>query len=121
MYKKAEAGAEFFLTQPIFEESVIDYLTKMDKPENVKILGGIMPMVSYKNAQFLNNEIPGIKIPQEYIARFREDMAREEAEEVGIKIAVDIAIKIKKYVNGFYFIAPFNRVNMIVNILKEVM
>jgi homocysteine S-methyltransferase len=120
MYKKVEAGAGFFLTQPIFGDGAITYLSNMKKDERIRILGGIMPMVSYKNAQFLNNEIPGIVVPDKYINRFNENMMREEAEKEGIEIAVDIANKIKSFVDGFYFIAPFNRVNMIVEIMRKI-
>ncbi|WHH57264.1 bifunctional homocysteine S-methyltransferase/methylenetetrahydrofolate reductase [Petroclostridium sp. X23] len=120
MYKKAEAGAGFFLTQPIFEDEAITYLSNLKKDEGIKILGGIMPMVSYKNAQFLNNEIPGIVVPDKYINRFNENMTREEAEKEGIEIAVDIVNRIKNFVDGFYFIAPFNRVNMIVEIMRKI-
>ncbi len=121
MYKKAENGANFFLTQPIYDKEVVDYLRSMKRQRNIKILGGIMPIVSYRNAQFLNNEVPGIKIPNEYILRFNEDMTREAAEEIGIEIAVDIASRIKEHVDGFYFMTPFNRFNMISKILKEVL
>lgn len=120
MLKKVERGAAFFLTQPIFDEEVIEFLSKMKKEQDVKILGGVMPIVSYKNAQFLNNEIPGIHVPDTYINQFHLEMSREEAEEVGIEIAVEIANKIKPYVDGFYFITPFNRIEMIIKILNQI-
>ncbi len=121
MYKKAENGAGFFLTQPIYDREVVEYLRSMKRQRNIKILGGIMPIVSYRNAQFLNNEVPGIRIPKEYILRFNEEMAREESEKIGIEIAVDIASRLKEHVDGFYFMTPFNRVNMISKILEEVL
>ncbi|MDP4146655.1 MAG: bifunctional homocysteine S-methyltransferase/methylenetetrahydrofolate reductase [Bacillota bacterium] len=121
MLKKTEKGAEFFLTQPIYDEEVIEYLIKLKKEHNVKILAGIMPIVTYKNALFLNNEVPGIHIPEKYINRFNKDMTKEEAEETGIDIAVDIANKIKNYVDGLYFITPFNRVSMVMKIMNKVM
>ncbi len=119
MQKKADAGASFCLTQPIFDDDTIKYLAKLKKPENVKILGGIMPIVSYGNAQFLNNEIPGIRIPREYIDMFKENMPRDEAEQIGIEVAVELANKIKNHVDGFFFMTPFNRVNMVVEIIKR--
>jgi len=119
MYSKAEAGACFFMTQPIYDDNVIEYLSKLKKPEHIKILGGIMPLVSYRNAQFLNNEVPGIRIPEKYINRFKEDMTREEGEHTGIEIAVEIAGRIKNYVDGFYFMTPFNRAGMIAEIIKQ--
>lgn len=118
MYKKSDNGATFFLTQPIYDDETIEFLKNL-KRDNVKILGGILPIVSYRNAQFLNNELPGVHIPDEYIKRFNMDMSKEEAEEVGIEMAVEIGNKIKPYVDGIYFMTPFNRVQMIIKIMNK--
>ena len=83
MELKAEKGAKFFLTQPIFYDNVIEYLKKIKNHYSVKILAGIIPLVSYRNAMFLNNEVPGIDISPEYIQRFSPHMSRQEAEDVG--------------------------------------
>lgn len=120
MIKKTEKGATFFLTQPIFDEKVIEYLSNMKREKDIKILGGLMPLVSYRNAQFLNNEVPGINIPQAYIDRFHKDMTKEEAEEVGINLAVEIGNKIKRYVDGIYLITPFNRIEMVMKVLNKI-
>lgn len=120
MAKKAERGASFFLTQPMFADEVIDFLPEVKRAGATKILGGIMPLVSYRNAMFLNNEIPGISIPEEQIRRFDPAMDRAQAETVGIQLAVELARKIKPFVDGFYFITPFNRVDMVLNILRQV-
>lgn len=120
MLKKMDMGASFFLTQPIFDDHVIDLLPQIKKSQNAKILGGIMPLVSYRNAHFLNNEVPGIRIPNEIINKFDKNMEKEEAELLGIEIAVEIANKMKEHVQGFYFITPFNRVQMIMKIIKQI-
>lgn len=119
MAKKAEKGAAFFLTQPIFSDEVIEYLSRMERNPSVKLLAGIMPLVSYKNAQFLNNEVPGIRIPDEAIGRFHPDMSRADAEAAGIELAVELAWKLKPHVDGFYFITPFNRVGMVTEIIEK--
>ena len=121
MSKKMDMGASFFLTQPIFDDHVISLLPQINQNKNVKILGGIMPLVSYRNAHFLNNEVAGIRIPAEIINRFDKNMDKEEAELLGIEIAVEIANKMKKHVQGFYFITPFNRGHMIRKIIEKVM
>lgn len=118
-FKKMEKGATFFLTQPIFDDKVIEFLSHIQKCERIKILGGIMPLVSYRNARFLNNEVAGIKIPDHIINKFHNDMTREEGERLGIEISVDIAQRIKDKVDGFYFITPFNRVHLIMEIIKR--
>ncbi|AFS79539.1 bifunctional homocysteine S-methyltransferase/5,10-methylenetetrahydrofolate reductase [Gottschalkia acidurici 9a] len=120
MLKKVEQGANIFFTQPIFHDEVIDFLSKLKKDSGIKIMGGIMPIVTYKNAQFLNNEVPGIDIPKEYVDRFHKDMTKEESEQVGIELATEIANKLKDHVDGFYFITPFDRIEMVMEILKKV-
>lgn len=117
--RKIENGARFFLTQPIFASEAIEYLARLKARKKTRILGGVIPIVNYKNALFLNNEIPGISIPSHYIERFSPDMNRQEAEDMGVKIAVELINNIKQHVDGLYLITPFNRVNMIVRILKE--
>ena len=120
MRRKADAGAGFFLTQPIYDDEILtNVLPQLGRHENVKILGGIMPLVSYRNAQFLNNEVPGIKIPADIIKLFDPGMSKEEAEDLGVEIAVRIAEKMRDSVDGYYFITPFNRVEMIMKIIKK--
>lgn len=80
---------------------------------------GILPIVSYRNATFLNNEIPGIKIPESIIKQF-EGKDRDEAEYSGIKIAIKTCNEILPYVDGLYIITPFNRWQMVRNIIKNV-
>jgi len=120
MATKAAKGATFFLTQPIYSQEVIDYLAALERPRGVKILGGILPLVSYRNAQFLNNEMPGIQVPEDFIGRFHPDMPKDEAEAVGIELAVDVARRLKPFVDGFYFMTPFNRVEMVLATLHRV-
>ncbi|MDY2730460.1 MAG: bifunctional homocysteine S-methyltransferase/methylenetetrahydrofolate reductase [Clostridiales bacterium] len=119
MKKKIENGAEFFLTQPIYEDKAIEFLRKIKSETNVKILAGIMPIVTYKNAMFLNNELPGVSIPKEIIERFSPDMNKDEAQEVGIEVACELAQKLKDVCDGFYFVTPFKRVEMIAEIIRR--
>lgn len=120
MLKKIENGANFFLTQPIYDDDAIEFLKKIKSETEVKILGGLMPIVTYKNAQFLNNELPGVKIPDKYMNMFREDMTKEEAENVGINISVEIGKKLKEICDGLYLVTPFNRVSMLMEIIKKI-
>ncbi|OOM14312.1 bifunctional homocysteine S-methyltransferase/methylenetetrahydrofolate reductase [Clostridium saccharobutylicum] len=120
MMKKIEKGANFFLTQPIYDEHAIEFLKKIKERTNVKILGGLLPIVSYRNAMFLNNELPGVTIPEKYINMFSEDMTKEEGQQVGIDIAVEIGRKLKGLCDGLYFVTPFNRVNMLIEIINKI-
>jgi len=120
MLKKIDKGAKFFLTQPIYDDEAIEFLKKIRERTNVKILAGLLPVVSYKNAMFLNNELPGVTIPDKYVKMFEENMSKEEAQEIGIKITVEIGKKLKDACDGLYFITPFNRVSMLIEIIKQI-
>lgn len=114
---KSQKGTDFFMTQPVFSDESALALKKAKDTLKGKILGGILPIVSHRNAIFLNNEIPGIKVPQNIIDQF-EDKDREEAESIGINIAVETCKKIIPFVDGLYIITPFSRWKMICKIIK---
>ena len=118
--EKHKAGASFFLTQFIFNGEAVSFLKRMRKPEGLYILGGILPLVSYRNAVFMSQEIPGIRIPQETIERFSPEMDRVEAQEAGTQLAAEMAETIRPYVDGFYIMAPFNRADMAVDIISRI-
>ncbi|BCZ46109.1 bifunctional homocysteine S-methyltransferase/5,10-methylenetetrahydrofolate reductase [Clostridium gelidum] len=120
MLKKIEKGAKFFITQPIYDDEAIEFLKKIKERTNVKILAGLLPVVTYRNAVFLNNELAGVTIPDKYVKMFSEDMSKEEAQEVGIKISVEIGRKLKGICDGLYFTTPFNRVSMLIEIIKQI-
>ena len=120
MMKKIENGAQFFLTQPVYDDDAIEFLKMIKESTKTKILGGILPIVSYRNAVFLNNELPGVTIPKDCIDRFSEDMTREEGQSVGVDIAVTIGKKLKDICDGLYFITPFGRVEMIIDIVNKI-
>ena len=81
---------------------------------------GILPLVSYRNAKFLTNEMPGIRVPQEVMDRYDPAMSREEAEQTGIELAVELAIAMEGLADGYYFMTPFNRAGMIAEIIQRV-
>ena len=118
LLKKHEQGARFFLTQPVFTDDTIEFISSLPKQRDFKIFGGIMPLVNYKNAQFINNEMAGIDIPDRLISRFSPDMPREDAQAVGRDIALETARRIRPFVDGLYFIAPFNRYELIIDIIN---
>ena len=118
--KKLDAGADFFLTQPIFEvDRARDFLAyyaerhgELTKP----LLAGVLPLVTDRHARFLHNEVPGIVIPQEIqdrMANAGEDMLGE-----GKRIAVELIREIRKTFQGVYIIPSFNRFDMIAEIIE---
>ena len=117
--KKMEAGATFFMTQPVFSDEDIDRLRQIKEQTGARILCGIMPFVSLRNATFMKNEMTGINVTDEILSRYRADMSKEEGEETGIQIAREIIAKTTDFVDGYYFSFPFNRVHMLKKIIGK--
>lgn len=116
--KKMEAGATFFLTQPVSTKEGAERLKRIKEETDARILCGIMPFVSLKNALFMKNEMTGIDVTEEVLARYREDMTREEGEQAGINLAKDMMALTDDFADGYYFSFPFNRVSMLAKILE---
>lgn len=112
MNQKLQAGAKFFLTQPLYSEADANRLREIRKQVDTKILCGIMPLVSYRNANFIKNEMPGIHVPDNIVNRYRPDMSREEAENLGAQVANVVIEMTKDFADGYYFMLPFNRVSL---------
>ncbi|HEX3026063.1 MAG TPA: bifunctional homocysteine S-methyltransferase/methylenetetrahydrofolate reductase [Clostridia bacterium] len=117
--KKINSGATFLLSQPVFTGRSVETLRKAKKM-GVKVAAGIIIPVSYRNALFLANEMPGITLPQQNVLeRFSPDMTREQGEEAGLMAALEVARKAADFADGFYVIAPFNRVYLTVEFMKR--
>lgn len=116
--KKMQAGATFFLTQPISSKESAERVRRIKQETGARILCGIMPFVSLKNATFMKNEMTGIDVTEEVLARYHEDMTREEGEQAGIRLAKDVIALTEDFADGYYFSFPFNRVGMLEKILK---
>ncbi|EGD46487.1 methylenetetrahydrofolate reductase [Ruminiclostridium papyrosolvens DSM 2782] len=118
-FTKIENGISCFLTQAIYTKSAVENLLKAVETLNIPIFAGFMPIVSYKNAQFINNEVPGIDIDAEIIEKFR-DKSREESEKLGMEITMDIVEKIYPHVSGFYLMTPLKRTGVICELIKKI-
>ncbi len=116
--KKMAAGATFFLTQPVSTKESADRVRRIKEETGARILCGIMPFVSLKNATFMKNEMAGIDVTDEVLARYRADMTREEGEQVGVELAREVIAMTEDFVDGYYFSFPFNRVTMLEKILN---
>ena len=119
MERKIAAGASYFLTQPLYSQEDIDRIAYIKSRVKTRIFGGIMPLVSYRNAMFMKNEIYGIHVPDEVVACYRPDFSREEGEAAGIDCALKLMEKMKSVVDGYYFMVPFNRASMICRIIGQ--
>ncbi len=98
--EKINEGAQFIQTQPVYDIKKLKIFYNAIKKYNVDLIIGILPILSYKQAIYLNNEVPGITIPEDIIKRF-EKLEPRKAEKEGIKIILDFIKEAKKYVNGF--------------------
>lgn len=120
MQKKKAAGCSCFLTQPVYTAEDVERLAYIKSKIDTKLLCGIMPLVSYKNAMFVRNEMPGIHVSDEITGRYHGDMTREEAEDTAIEISVEIAEQLYEIADGFYFMTPFNRTGLICRIIEAI-
>ena len=118
--KKMEAGAEFFLTQPVFTAEDAERLRRVKEETGARILCGIMPLVSRKNALFMKNEISGVNVTDEVIERYPETADRDDGENVGVELAKEMIAATRDFADGYYFSFPFNRTYLLKRIIQEV-
>ena len=107
------------LTQPVLSREALENLKLARAELKGKILGGIYPIVSHRNACFLNNEIAGMHVCDEIIALY-EGKEREEAEELAVRISTEIAKEITPFTDGIYLMTPFKRVSLMTRILENI-
>lgn len=115
---KVEAGAEYAITQPIFDiQAFRDFLARIAS-HRIPILAGIWPLTSYRNAEFMNNEVPGVVIPPEIMARMEAADARGEAHLEGLKIAREMVQAIQHEVEGLQVSAPFGKIELALDVVQ---
>lgn len=105
MEKKIEAGADYFMTQPVYDPKMVERLYEATKHIQAPIFLGIMPLISGRNAEFLHNEVPGIRIPDDVRKRM-SGLEQEEGRKMGIEIARELLDTALPYFKGFYFMTP---------------
>lgn len=122
LHRKIKAGADFFLTQPIYRKDdgpkLIEAYEAKHGKLNKPILAGILPLVSAKHANFLHNEVPGVFIPDETLQRI--EAAGEGAAKAGVELAVDLIQEIKSWASGIYMMPQFHRYDLVSEIIVNV-
>jgi methionine synthase / methylenetetrahydrofolate reductase(NADPH) len=107
---KVDAGAQFAVTQPVFDyEQLVIFLKRIEHCR-IPIIAGIWPLVSYRNAEFLSNEVPGISVPNTVLERMRKVEGQEAARQEGLAIAREMLQRVRPLVQGVQVSAPFGRV-----------
>lgn len=109
-HEKVEAGAEFAITQPVFDPDAL--LRFLDQVEDlpIHIVAGIWPLASYRNAQFLQNEIPGVEVPEPILERMASASSRDDQLKMGVAIARESVQRIRDRVAGIQVSAPFGKI-----------
>src|SRR6185436_14352253 len=97
---KVQAGAEFAITQPVFDAAEFRAFVERIREHKIPILAGIMPLESARHAEFMANEVPGVRIPEGVVERMRRADAEGRAVEEGMAIAREIAAEIRPLVQG---------------------
>jgi homocysteine S-methyltransferase len=120
-FRKIDAGAEFAITQPVFDvEALLRFLDRVEQhPRRIPVIAGIWPLISYKNAEFMNNEVPGVVVPREVLDRMARCRSKEEGHRVGIEIARKIIERISPRVSGFQVSAPLGNVETALAVLDK--
>lgn len=114
--KKIEAGAHFAMTQPIYQVTdLTDFLNEFGECP-IPILVGIMPLHSFKHAEYLHNEVPGITIPQPI--RTKMEKAGELGSTVGLELAEELLEEVRPYVHGTYLVPSFGRYDDMASLVK---
>lgn len=122
LHRKIESGADFILTQPVFNpaqaESFLEQYKARHGSMKVPILVGVLPLFNLRHAVFLNNEVPGIEIPENILKRM--DRSGEWSSQEGIQIAVDLIEQIRSWASGIYLMPAFHRYDLAVQILDQI-
>ncbi len=121
LHRKIEAGVDFILTQPVFKpmqaELFLDEYSAVYGELRIPLLVGILPLLNLRHALFLNNEVPGIVIPEDIQERISR--AGDESAEEGVRIAVNLIEQMRSYASGIYMMPAFNRYDLAVQVLDQ--
>jgi homocysteine S-methyltransferase len=117
---KAEAGAEYFFSQPVYLPELLDaFIARTGDCAHIPFFVGILPLASLRNAEFLNNEVPGMQIPTAILDRMRRAHSKEAQQQEGIRIAQDMLLEAVRHerVSGIYMFPPFGRYRSVLDVL----
>lgn len=118
---KVEAGASFAIAQPVFQAGQLDrFLRLIEKAgiPRIPILAGIFTLTSFRNAEFLNNEVPGVSVPAEILTRMRKADTGDKARAEGLQIAREMLLEIRALAQGAHIAAPFGRYAMACEVVE---
>jgi homocysteine S-methyltransferase len=119
-HQKVIAGAEFAITQPVFDADTLFRFLDATKSSKIPIIAGIWPFTSLKNAEFMANEVPGVVVPPELLERMNAAKTQQQGKTIGVEIARELIEKIHDRVAGFAVSAPFGNVRIALAVLGKI-
>jgi homocysteine S-methyltransferase len=118
--QKVDAGAELVMTQPVYDVAVLDKFLEDTRDLGVPVLVGLLPLASYKNAEFLHNEVPGMSVPEHIRDRMRRAGNAEDGRNEGVAIAREMLTAVKERVHGAYIMPPFGRFELALRVIEGI-
>jgi methionine synthase / methylenetetrahydrofolate reductase(NADPH) len=118
--QKRDAGAELIMTQPVYDHRVLDRMLEDIADLGVPVLVGLLPLASYRNAEFLHNEVPGMQVPEHIRDRMRKAGTGEAGRAEGIAIAREMLSEVKERVAGAYLMPPFGRHELALRVIEGI-
>jgi methionine synthase I (cobalamin-dependent)/5,10-methylenetetrahydrofolate reductase len=119
---KVKAGAEYAITQPVFDVRQLEQFLARIEPMDLPVVAGIWPLLSYRNAQFMNNEVPGVSVPDDVMERMRlaSEKSKEHALREGVTIARETLERVRDRVAGVQVSAPLGRVDLALQVFEGI-
>ncbi|NTU75878.1 MAG: bifunctional homocysteine S-methyltransferase/methylenetetrahydrofolate reductase, partial [Anaerolineaceae bacterium] len=120
--RKLKAGADFILTQPVYEPEIarkfFDYYENLHGKLEIPVLVGILPLAKHRHASFLHHEVPGIDIPAATLTRLEK--AGDKGLHVGVEIAIELIEELKTFTQGVYIMPAFSRYDVAAEIIEHI-
>lgn len=116
--QKVEAGGEFIMTQPVFDPDILFGFLEKIKHIKIPLIAGVWPLISLKNAEFMNNEVPGASVPDKMMERMKKAGSMEEQLATGIAMAKDSITQIKPHVKGIGVSVPLGKNSSTMEVLS---
>jgi homocysteine S-methyltransferase len=118
--EKVRAGAEYVMTQPVYDPNAVERFVGLVRHLETPILVGILPLYSHRNAEFLHNEVPGMRVPDDIRERMRRAGSGEAAQAEGVAIAREALLAARDLAQGAYIMPPFNKVELAIRVIEAV-
>ncbi len=116
---KEACGMEAFLTQPVLSERAARNIERAREALSGRIIGGLFPVISERNARFLHSEVAGISVDERVIEAYA-GLDRAQGEEMAVRLCARAAARIAPFVDGFYIMTPFQRVALVCRVMEAI-